>query len=127
MIWITVFINLNKDPLANFVETFAKIRSIDICRSTAGMIGDSKNWETESSAGNNQIEKGGALRISSGNRHNVDIKSAWSDIIKENSNTNSASVYLVKQVAKSVVAGDEITRNLIIYGEKDGGDSEAHE
>ena len=57
----------------------------------------------------------------------TEIKSASTEIIKENSNTNSASVYLVKQVAKSDVAGDERTKNLIIYGEKDGRDSETHE
>ena len=109
---------MNKDSLVKFVVNLSKLagKTIEVCKSAAGTIDDLKTEQLD-------IQR---RLIEAQHKQNEDVQQtvntemkSWSEIVKKDLDTSSATVTTVRNAVKSVEEEDTRCKNLIVYGARD--------
>ena len=111
----SALMKMNKDQLANFVESLSKslVSSIELSKSAAGTIDELRSEKIVYQQ--QQIDQQKEQLTSVQQTVQTEIQS-WTDIVKKNCQSNAPSYKKIQKVVQSAVRDDARSRNFIIHG-----------
>ena len=114
----SALMRVNKDPLAKFVESLSKVlkNNIELCKAAAGKIDEMKSEQILNQKRFIELQEEKLESVKTTVK--TEVKS-WSEILKKNCGP-TPTLKSVKQAVKSVVDENDRTKNIIVYGTKEG-------